>query len=390
MNKFKHTALNLLLIFFGVIAALVVLEFGVRLLGVYNLPAEDFVEPHSELGWSHIPNKVGHWTIGSKRIPVRINSKGLRDREYAYQTNKGVFRILVLGDSFTEAFQVPLKDTFCKVLERSLNQGKKGFEVINAGLGGVGTDYELLFLKEEGYKYHPDLIITAFFPNDIVENYRSKAILDDPQSEPLLYYGQRGIVTRVKQYLADHSHAFNYFGSLVVKHLPSVKDSLVDLGLIGAVPIKEGHKGIHLHYLVLEAEYPPQMEQAWEITELLFERLSRKAESQGCRLAVVSIPFREQVYRSLWTAQLARPEMQRREWNLDRPDELLGTFLPQIGVPLLRLLPEFRKASARAALYHGVRDEVSDGHWNAAGHELAGKLIYRWLVEENLIPTSAH
>jgi hypothetical protein len=184
----------------GIVLALVMLELGVRVLGLYEFPTDDFIQPHAELGWSHTPVKEGHWTVGEDRIRVKINSKGLRDKEYAYRKEEGTFRILVLGDSFTEALQVPVDDTFCNVLERELNRRQRHFEVINGGFAGVGTDYELLFLKREGYKYYPDLVILAFFGNDIYDNYRSKSILDNEKGP--LEFERKGLIVNLKHFLA--------------------------------------------------------------------------------------------------------------------------------------------------------------------------------------------
>ena len=51
-------------------------------------------------------------------VDVNINSKSLRDYEYAYTKPKDVYRILVLGDSFTFGWGVPFENTFSKVLEK--------------------------------------------------------------------------------------------------------------------------------------------------------------------------------------------------------------------------------------------------------------------------------
>ena len=95
----------------------------------------------------------------------RINSRELRDREVAYEHGTAP-RILVLGDSFTEAFQVEQEQTFERLLAERL-----GIEVVNAGDSGFGTDNALLFFLAEGWKYRPDLVVLMFnTSNDILEN----------------------------------------------------------------------------------------------------------------------------------------------------------------------------------------------------------------------------
>lgn len=371
--------LGFVLLSLGVLLALVMLELGVRMLGLYEFPTDDFIQPHAELGWSHTPGKEGYWTVGEDRIHVKINSKGLRDKEYPYRKEEGTFRILVLGDSFTEGFQVPLEDTFCKVMECELNKDGGKFEVINAGFAGMGTDYELLFLKREGYKYGPDLVMIGFFGNDIYDNYRSNSILETRNAP--LEYEKKSLIIHVKKFLAQNSCAYNYFGYTLPKYVPFLAKVLMKLGLISFQPIDAADAVDQLHYLVFSKEYGPEWNKAWEVTQLLISEVRKEAEDCGSRLAVVSIPFREQVYESIWQSRLSGPEMRKREWDLNKPDRLLGRFLAEAEIPFLKLLPYFKKASDKVKLYHS-----EDGHWNTAGHHLAGRIISNWLVEQRLVP----
>lgn len=77
-----------------------------------------------------------------------------------YPKLEGVYRILLLGDSYAEGLRVPLEQTFGKTLEAALNASAPAgqrFEVINAGISGWGTDQQLLWLRSEGAKYQPDV-----------------------------------------------------------------------------------------------------------------------------------------------------------------------------------------------------------------------------------------
>lgn len=387
MKPVRSILTNILLVTISLTVALLLTELCVRAFDLYEFPPDKFVQPHPDLGWSHVPNKEGYWTIGERRIPVKINSKGLRDREHAYEKKEGTFRILVLGDSFTEALQVPLEDTFCKVLETALNRTQKNFEVINAGLAGVGTDYELLFFRREGCKYHPDLVILAFFANDIYDNYKSKNLLEN-RTAPVAYE-RKGLVAALKGFLGDKSCAYNYFGYVLPKHLPLVAKVLMKLGLLSYQPVDDAQGVSHLQYLVFAKEYGPEMEKAWRVTEILILQLKEEVEYYGSKLAVSSIPFREQVEEALWRAKLSKPGMEKREWDLNKPDRMLSELLGSARVPFLQLLPYFRKAAEKSELYHAVDKDGRDGHWNAAGHHLAGQVIYNWLIDEELVPVEA-
>src|SRR5687767_11126742 len=54
-------------------------------------------------------------------VTVKTGSQGLRDRDYAPVKGEHEYRILVLGDSLTFGWGVPVDSTYPKVLERILN-----------------------------------------------------------------------------------------------------------------------------------------------------------------------------------------------------------------------------------------------------------------------------
>ena len=120
----------------------------------------------SLLGWAHQPGQHGVFTKSQFRIHVRINEKGLRDREHSYERPDNMKRILVLGDSFAWGFGVEENYRFSELLETSAD-----IEVINTGVSGYSTDQELLWFSSEGIKYETDLVILVFCGNDEKMNH---------------------------------------------------------------------------------------------------------------------------------------------------------------------------------------------------------------------------
>ena len=135
-----------------------------------------FSEFHPVLGWRLIPNFRGTHVFDEYRVIERINSKGIRGPEYPYGKEDGEFRILILGDSMAEGFNVAFEDVFSEVLDRRLNRKfDRPVEVINTGVGGYSTDQELLFFQTEGKQYNPDLTILVFLPsNDLKYNLEDR------------------------------------------------------------------------------------------------------------------------------------------------------------------------------------------------------------------------
>ena len=98
-------------------------------------------------------------------VEFRYNALRFRDDPFGPKP-KGVRRVMVLGDSFTEGQGVKLADTLVKVLERRLNADEPGrWEVRNCGRRG--TDFPALYEAFEALlPYEPDLVIYALTLND--------------------------------------------------------------------------------------------------------------------------------------------------------------------------------------------------------------------------------
>src|SRR5215510_907252 len=146
---FKHRTLTqLLLVGFSVLLSLVFLEIALRF---FAPEYRNFVQPDDVIGYSFVPRAFYVFKPPEEcpgwHAAGRINSHGLRDREYDYAKPPGTFRILALGDSYTEGLQFDLEQIWPKMLERRLNTRGGGFkyEVINAGRSGMGTGIEYLY-----------------------------------------------------------------------------------------------------------------------------------------------------------------------------------------------------------------------------------------------------
>ena len=124
-----------------------------------------FDEWSPTLGWKVKPNLRDTEAFRGK--PLSTNSRGLRGSvEHSYEKPPGVFRIVVLGDSFTFGEEVGDEETYSHYLQELLPQ----VEVLNLGVHGYGHDQMLLYLQEEGLRYKPDLVLLGFLTVDMERN----------------------------------------------------------------------------------------------------------------------------------------------------------------------------------------------------------------------------
>ncbi|NJN40591.1 MAG: SGNH/GDSL hydrolase family protein [Gammaproteobacteria bacterium] len=108
---------------------------------------------HPDLGWSQTPGGHFEFVYEAGRAPVVVdfNHLGFRDREHAEAKPPGVRRVVVVGDSFSEAIQVDLERTYWHRLEGLLGEATgTNWEVINLGVGDFGTAQEAIALERFG------------------------------------------------------------------------------------------------------------------------------------------------------------------------------------------------------------------------------------------------
>src|SRR5438094_952807 len=97
----------------GTATGLIVVEIFMRLAGLtYPL----LYRPAPFCG-SALREGAEGWYRGETKNYIRINQAGLRDREHQVRKPPGTLRIAVLGDSYAEAFQIPMEQAFWWILQ---------------------------------------------------------------------------------------------------------------------------------------------------------------------------------------------------------------------------------------------------------------------------------
>ena len=157
------------------------------------------------LGHEHRPGAAAH-LMG---VDVRINRLKLRDAEYPYERPPGVQRVLMLGDSVTFGWGVPVADTVAKRLERQLRARGRHVEVINTGVGNYNTTMELEYFFAEGFRYDPQVVVLNYFINDAepVPTYRAPNLLQRHSYAYVWLSGRLDVLARLltrRQNWADY------------------------------------------------------------------------------------------------------------------------------------------------------------------------------------------
>ncbi len=389
--KLKRSAENLSLILGGVFIGLLLVEGGLRIFGV-SYPI--FYTPDRDRGWA-LPAGASGWFREEGESFVRINSDGLIDREHAKAKPRNTVRIAVLGDSFTEAMQVPRETNYCSVLERGLPGckalGGRNVEVINFGVGGYGTAQELLTLRHHVWDYAPDIVVLAVcWGNDVMENSHA---LDRFSYRPYFVYRNNRLVldSSFRDSASYHLHATIWQlipDSRVIQVVKRVKDSIIQSHQRALNQEKFPHLSqfrdfTRPEYAMLFREpTDPAWQEAWRVTEGLLVCVRDEVKGNGADLLVVTLDSHNQVFPD----PLVRREFMKAYGTQDLfyPNLRIKALCEREGIKFLDLGQPFQDyADAHRVFLHGFKNTPKGyGHWNIEGHRLAGKLIAQKLCAE--------
>ena len=318
---------------FGILVAATALEIGLRLWIAVDHPPIRALD--ATLGWSLIPD--ARRTIvneDGEAIDFVVNADGLRGPRVSLLRTPGVERVLVLGDSFTEAGEVPLDAAFATRLIRTDR------EVVNAGVGGYGTVQEALWLRERGLTYDPDVVVVACYANDLVDNCRSHYPAIGPRPHVAFADGNACIVEELtdddfRRFLPAfpgapwwhrHSALFRSFEKNVWQPLARERLQRLDRDEVAAIPTERRESAL-FHAL-------------GEIHALCGDR----------RLVVLMIPTRDEVSAG------AAPMHER-----------ITAWADARGIATCPLLAPLVAATAAGERCYFA----TDIHWTAAGHRIA-------------------
>lgn len=171
------------------------------------------------------PNRRIYYEQKEITIDFMSNSLGMRNAEIIENKPDSVFRIICLGDSYTEGDGSTWGYSYPRQLQDLLNAGSHDlhFEVINAGKNGSDIIYCESILRGILHNFDPDLILLAINDSDIDDIIQRGGTERFRQNNTTVFRKgpwYEGIYQR--------SHAFRF-----IIHVPLLKNKLF-LGPIAA------------------------------------------------------------------------------------------------------------------------------------------------------------
>jgi len=163
----KVVLLSVLSITFGLglsEAILRVLE-PIPLVGVQRSPCNILPDPLLKVRYR--PNSRDRFErLGEIDLFFEVNNLGFHDIDREVKKNE-VFRVAVIGDSFTAARSVAISETWTQVTEKRLSDAfGRPIEVINLGISGTGTAIHARIAEKYLPLLNPDLLLHIYTVGD--------------------------------------------------------------------------------------------------------------------------------------------------------------------------------------------------------------------------------
>jgi hypothetical protein len=300
----------------------------------------------------------------------------------------------MLGDSFLDSSNVAEDEALNRAVEKELKAcraiGNRKIEVLNFGVSGYGTGQQALLMQQKVAAFQPQLVLLAFYAgNDVMNNSRALSI-EGQKTKPYFVEAPGGdlqldmsfrdsgrfrkeIASDWRRRVINNSYVLQILKQVVQKK-PAIPEPLVFKNSADS-PTKGRFRPE-----ATELYSPPSNEpwrSAWAVTEKILLQMRDWAKQHNIGFGLVVIPD---------PIQALPGEHRRREnaeavkaTDLDYPVRRLAQFSTQNDVSTLSLLEPFRSYQDRERVFlYGFPPKLGDGHLNASGNQVAGKLIADW------------
>ncbi len=388
-----ETKKNILTLVITLILSLIGIEFFLRMFDPTDF---DMLTRINEDGF--VTHKInvdrGRYDGEVKRkVHVKTNSIGFVGEEFIKEKNAGALRVAVLGDSFTQGIQIDYEKTYVYLLKNNLqsllasnpSSSYKSAEVLNFGIGGMGTADEMKYYSKYASQYHPDVVVLSFYlGNDISDNgyyFEDREKLLSSSTADWDAVPQYGVV-KGKDFLAVKDKIYRKlaivrFMDKAVRTLPVLNNLAIKLGLFRPpVPVDEAGLNLpHWDYYYLD---PLDSERAKHVafSSELINNFRNELEKDGVKLVVMLIPEGKTANQDLLNAfKNSHPKLKDYVFNpVGMENKLIEGLSP--GAAVLNL----RGPLERQVLNHNEMYNSGIHHFSEKGHIVVSEELAKFIV----------
>ncbi|MFA5062262.1 MAG: SGNH/GDSL hydrolase family protein [Patescibacteria group bacterium] len=327
-----------------------------------------------------------------KYFHVKSNSLGFLGDDFSEEKASGTLRIVVLGDSYVEATGVDYNRTFVYQLSKKFqdllftnpSSTYNKVEVLNFGIGGTGTVDQMKYYEKYAQKYHPDVVVLAFYlQNDATDNsysYKYKdAMLASKESWntfPQYASTQINNFVSVKDRIYRMSAIIRFFDR-IVRGSPVLYDFAVKFGLYR--PPAKGENGLVIPYddYYYITPLDEQRSKYLQFSIDLLDNLKKQLDKDGVKFALMFIPQGMTVDKNVLNSYLDQyPGLKNVDFNPKAfEDRLIAGLDPSIKMINLRETMEKEVSDGKEMYKNGW------GHFSQGGHDVVSDVLAKFIFD---------
>ena len=363
------------------------LELGLRLGGAKFEASLYEIDPVRH--FSFRPGAKG-WHTTESDIYIRINKQGRRDLTRTLVPSPGTLRIAVLGSSTTAGLEVEQPQTYTALLEKELGQPGRPVEVLNFGTEGFGAGQDYYTLRDQVWKYHPQIVMDEVSLKQYVLNCTKKycrthdpypyfvltpdgGIAPDPESMRIPRPTEAQVRRSNLERNIVNSLQLTLLATDVQKQATTKIKSLLS-GKGSKTELAQDPMDDPMRWTLVPPPNPT-IEQGWGVLQALELAMRDDAKAHGAEYWVIASDDQFQVDPKPEVAETLRQAMHAS--NLEYGDERFDSFLTAHDVHHIHLEPALKEyvRTTGAYLHGGVKTPAGEGHWNVLGHRVVAGII---------------
>lgn len=387
----RKLGISFLLLLFGFFLSLIIVEVFIRYIQDRRHPPAAVRQSDIKVHHSLVPNSFATASDYDWKTTYKINSLGMRDYEYPIKKPENTFRILMMGDSFTEGQGVNTDQTFTKLLEKDLQDKIKGkkVEILNSGTLSYSPLLEYLYLKDRGLKIEPDLVIINFDESDISDDltYEAQAIKGEdgiPNGFPKIEFKDEGepknkllpfLNKDTKKFLRDNLKVYQVIADSIRTHELRLYPEIGQTHITVGDPISDR--------LLITRDDAQRADGYWNFTERNFGLIKKYLDEAKVPLIVTTYPYGHQVSTKEWVVGRVRWSFGTAKVYGDHPMKMIEEIGKKHDFTVFNVLEDFRRASQAGKFPLFFR---GDGHFTTLGHQVMALALETKLLATNLLP----
>lgn len=314
----------------------------------------------------------------------QINSLGLRDREYG-EKKEGVFRVLLLGDSFSVSHGLPIEESLSRQMERALQEVVDSdglpvtIEVINAAAGGYSPYNYWKAYRRWAPTLKPDVVVVGLSPDDYdCSNAELNYLIEDGDTLVAFRDGQepkRGggnPIRKLRKWLSWNSEFY-----ILMRNFLYYNDFVGRISM-WVIAKGEAQQNQLQQYVV---PMPESMKKGWGKAFGYLQNLNKETAHDGVKLIVIPIPLKLEIDPEEYGKALSGNGLNPRQVALDQPLKMISEFCNEEKIPVLDPRRALKERHARVPCYF-----VYDGHWIGEGIRVATVSLARQWRDMRLPP----